>query len=83
MRPPTRVRRVRTVKDLAWEGEDGRQPFHHRHFRTARLPETGSATLDRIPLLYNGDVAMSFVAPRQDEDVFYRNAQGDEIVYVS
>ncbi len=81
--PPTRVRRVRTVKSLDWEGEDGRQPFHHRHFRTARLPETRSATVDRIPLLYNNDVAISFVGPQQDDDVFYRNAQGDEIVYVS
>jgi homogentisate 1,2-dioxygenase len=81
--PPTRVRRVRTLKTLDWDGEEGRQPFHHRHFLTARLPETRSAAIDRIPLLFNDDVAMSFVAPQQGEDVFYRNAQGDEIVYVS
>ena len=81
--PPTRVRRVRAIKTLDWEGEDGRPPFHHRHFRTARLPETASATVDRIPLLYNADVALSFVGPQRDEDAFYRNAQGDEIVYVS
>lgn len=81
--PPTRVRWVRTVKDLRWHGADARQPFHHRHFRTSGLPATGSATLDRIPLLYNAEVAISFVSPERAEDGFYRNAQGDEIVYVS
>jgi homogentisate 1,2-dioxygenase len=79
---PTRVRSVRTVRDLAWDSESA-QPFHHRHFRTARLPETCSATLDRVPLLFNDDVAISFVRPQADDDFFYRNAQGDEIVYVS
>ncbi len=79
---PTCVRSVRTVKDLEWDGET-EQPFHHRHFRTGRLPETCSATLDRNPLLFNNDVANSFVRPQADDDFFYRNAQGDEIVYVS
>ncbi len=79
---PTAVRRVRPVKQLDWRA-DAAQPFHHRHFRTGRLPETGSATLDRIPLLFNDDVAISFVRPEANDDFFYRNAQGDEIVYVS
>ncbi len=81
--PPTRVRRVRRTKALDWQGEDPNQPFHHRHFRTAALPETPGATVDRIPLLYNDDVALSFARPRGADDRFYRNGQGDEIVYVS
>ena len=79
---PTAVRHVRLVKELAWDG-DREQAFHHRHFRTGRLPQTGSPTLDRIPLLFNTDVAISFARPQAGDDVFYRNAQGDEIVYVS
>jgi homogentisate 1,2-dioxygenase len=79
---PTAVERVRVMKELAWDG-DKEQAFHHRHFRTARLPASCSPTLDRIPLLYNSDVAISFVRPQAGGDVFYRNAQGDEIVYVS
>ena len=79
---PTAVRRVRIVKELAWDG-DKEQVFHHRHFRTGQLPPGHSPTLDRIPLLFNADVAISFVRPQAGGDVFYRNAQGDEIVYVS
>ena len=40
-------------------------------------------TLDRVPLLFNADVAMSIVAADRDDDDFYRNAQGDEVIYVS
>ncbi len=79
---PTRVRSVRLFKDLAWE-VDGAQTFHHRHFRTGQLAQTPSATLDRIPLLFNNDVAILFAAPQRDDDFFYRNGMGDEIVYVS
>ncbi len=79
---PTGVRSVRVVKELAWDG-DKERAFHHRHFRTAQLPRTGSPTLDRVPLLFNNDVAISFVRPQASDDFFYRNAQGDEIVYVS
>jgi len=79
---PTGVREVRRLKALDWPA-DTEQPFHHRHFRTGQLPESCSATLDRIPLLFNNDVAISFVRPQADDNFFYRNAQGDEIVYVS
>jgi homogentisate 1,2-dioxygenase len=79
---PTGVRRVRLVRELTWDG-DKEQTFHHRHFRTGQLPQTCSPTLDRIPLLFNNDVAISFVRPQAGDDVFYRNAQGDEIVFVS
>ena len=44
---------------------------------------TASLTADRIPLLFNNDVALAFAQPTKEDDFFYRNAQGDEIVYVS
>jgi homogentisate 1,2-dioxygenase len=40
-------------------------------------------TMDRVPILYNNDVALLFAQPDREDDFFYRNAQGDEIVYVS
>ena len=79
---PTQVKDVSLLKSLAWEA-DPEPKFRNRHFRTAGLPATPSVTADRIPLLYNADVAISFVQPLQDDEYFYRNAQGDEIVYVS
>ncbi len=79
---PTTVRSVKPIKALVWEADE-QQPFHHRHFRTEQLPQTCSPTIDRIPLLFNNDVAISFAKPQAEDDFFYRNAQGDEIVYVS
>jgi homogentisate 1,2-dioxygenase len=79
---PTQVLRVEPVKALEWVADE-ETTFRNRHFRTARLAPTRSATADRIPLLFNKDVALSFVQPTEDDESFYRNAQGDEIVYVS
>ncbi len=82
IRHPTQVRSVRLVKELSW-APDPDPVFRHRHFRTGRLAPSKSLTADRVPLLFNGQVALSFVAPTSQDDYFYRNAQGDEIVYVS
>ncbi len=79
---PTRVGQVRQLKRLNWES-DPEPMLRHRHFRTGLLQPTPSSTLDRIPLLFNRDVACSFSRPEQDDDFFYRNAQGDELIYVS
>jgi homogentisate 1,2-dioxygenase len=79
---PTQVRSVRLVKELPWEA-DPEHTFRHRHFRTAKLPAQRSITADRVPLLFNADVAMDIVQPTQEDDYFYRNAQGDELIFVS
>jgi homogentisate 1,2-dioxygenase len=79
---PTRVLSVDPVKELSWVA-DWEGTFRNRHFRTSRLAPTRSVTADRIPLLFNADVAISFVQPAEDDEYFYRNAQGDEVLYVS
>ena len=81
IRPPTTIKSVTRKRDIVYE----RDPDHalkHRHFRTARLPEGGSPTLDRIPLLFNQDVAMLFARPDRIDEHWYRNSMGDEAVYV-
>lgn len=79
---PTQVLRVEPLKELEWQAD--REPaFRHRHFRTSRLGPKASFVADRVPLLFNGDVALSCVEPTADEEAFYRNAQGDEVIYVS
>jgi homogentisate 1,2-dioxygenase len=79
---PTPVQAVRKMRDLGWQ-RDPEPQFRHRHFRTHQLGSGGSLTLDRIPLLFNADVAMSFVQPTHTDEFFYRNAQGDEVIYAS
>lgn len=79
---PTKVVASRLVATLEWRTEaDG--AFGHRHFKTAQLGRAQSLTLDRVPLLVNADVAMSMALPSRDDDFYFRNAQGDEVIYVS
>lgn len=80
--PPTTIRSVRRHSEIVWTPDPDRT-LRHRHFRTARLPVGGSPTLDRTPLLYNSDIVMLFAQPDRMDDHFYRNAQADEVVYVS
>jgi homogentisate 1,2-dioxygenase len=76
------VKSVRRVREIKFEA-DPDQTLHHRHFLTSRAKKGGSATLDRIPLLFNQDIAMLYVEPDENDAHFYRNAQADELVYVS
>jgi homogentisate 1,2-dioxygenase len=80
--PPTTVKSVRRVKEMVLEA-DPDETLHHRHFLTSRIKPGGSPTMDRIPLLFNSDIAMLYVEPTKNDEFFYRNAQADELVYVS
>lgn len=79
---PTQIYRVETVKTLNWEA-DSAPTNSLRHFRLTQLAKGGSPTMDRIPVLFNSDVALLYVEPDREDPFFYRNAQGDEVVYVS
>ena len=81
LRLPTAVKSVRPVRGLGWVAEPERV-VRHRHFRTAGLATGPSPVLDRVPLLFNADVAISMARPRKEDAFFYRNGQGDEVVYV-
>jgi homogentisate 1,2-dioxygenase len=80
--PPTTVKSARRLRDVVYEA-DPDNTLKHRHFRTARLARGGSPTLDRTPILFNDDIAMLFAQPDREDAHFYRNAQGDEVVYVA
>ncbi|MBA3854564.1 MAG: homogentisate 1,2-dioxygenase, partial [Gemmatimonas sp.] len=80
--PPTTVKAVRRLLETPYEA-DPDKTLKHRHFKTAQIARGGSPTLNRVPLLFNGDIAMLYVAPDKQDEHFYRNAQGDEVVYVA
>jgi homogentisate 1,2-dioxygenase len=80
--PPTMVKAVRRLRETTYEVDPDRT-LRHRHFRTAGIARGGSPTLDRIPMLFNDDIAMLYVAPDKEDEHFYRNAQADEVVYVA
>ena len=82
LHPPTTVKSARRIRDLAYQSDDD-GALRHRHFLTSRVRPGGSPTLGRVPLLFNADVAMLYVAPDEQDPHFYKNGQADEIVYVS
>jgi homogentisate 1,2-dioxygenase len=82
LRLPTAVKSVRSFRGLSWAAEPERV-LRHRHFRTAKLETGPSPVLDRIPLLFNAEVALSMARPQKEDAFLYRNGQGDEVVYVA
>ena len=80
--PPTAVKEIRAGKSAVVQKAAG-EPVRHRHFRTHTLGGTVSPVADRIALLVNQDLLLSTVHPSENLSAFYRNAQADEIVYVS
>jgi homogentisate 1,2-dioxygenase len=81
-RPPTAVVKSRLLQKLEWEA-DPDATLRMRHFHTHELPKTESMTLYRTPVLFNNDVGMLFVQPTATDDFYYRNAEGDELIYVA
>ncbi|MFP5353880.1 MAG: homogentisate 1,2-dioxygenase [Gemmatimonadota bacterium] len=79
--PPTTVKSARKVADVRLEADEDTS-LRHRHFLTSRAKRGGSPTMDRIPLLFNSDIAMFYVEPDVNDAHCYRNSQADEVVYV-
>jgi homogentisate 1,2-dioxygenase len=83
LRRPTAVRSVERAWSMPLES-DGAPHLRMRHFRSHRLETAGpSATRDRVPLLFNNDVAISLARPTQADPWLWRNARADEVVYVT
>ena len=82
LRRPTTAESVKLFRELKWE-PDPDATVKPRHFRTSSLTTGPSAVIDRVPMLYNRDVALSMAKPAREDDFFYRNGQADEMVYVS
>jgi len=80
---PTAVVSTELVRKLAWES-DPDPTLRMRHLFSHRLPAAGTSPVEhRAPLLFNRDIALSLARPRGTDEFFYRNSQGDEIVYVT
>ena len=54
----------------------------HRHFHTAGVPETGDEITGRRTLMWNNDVEISLCRPAETMDYFFRNGEGDEVIFV-
>jgi homogentisate 1,2-dioxygenase len=56
--------------------------LRHRHLRTGGAPKGGDAVSGRQLLMGNDDVAILVAAPTEPMRYFYRNGEGDEVLFI-
>lgn len=78
--PPTALASIEPV-DIEDQGIEPNHPLKPRHFRTHRLKPGGDPVSGRHLLMANDDARISYVAAGQSSPL-YKNAVGDELVYV-
>ena len=82
LRPPTATREVRPWVRPA-ERYAPNDPVRNRHWFTGRVADGGDAVAGRVPLLANDDLTISTALVTEPMDFFFRNAVGDEMLYVA
>lgn len=86
LHPPTQVLEFAPVPvEEAAQPRSGALPdevLRHRHLRTRELPALGDPVSGRVPLLVNEDVSLGFCRPAQPMEYFYKNADGDDLLFI-
>ena len=78
---PTQVADYKYLGDLTPETLEF-EPLRHRHLKTENLTPHGDPITGRVPLLVNDDVRFSVVKPTESMPYFYKNADGDDLLFV-
>jgi homogentisate 1,2-dioxygenase len=81
LRPPTATLDVRPWKRTALKLEPN-EPLRNRHFQTQRSHVKGDAVEARVPVLGNADLLIAIADVDRPMEYFYRNAGGDELLFV-
>lgn len=79
--PPTRVKEIRKVTPIElkeWE----QNKLRHFHFKTLETKPEGDYISGRKVLMFNNDVSLAICRPSEDMNFFYKNGEGDELVFV-
>jgi homogentisate 1,2-dioxygenase len=58
------------------------EPLRHRHLKTTRLKPCGDAVSGRIALMGNNDVIWYQAVVAEQMPTFYKNAEGDECLFI-
>ncbi|MEJ9230553.1 MULTISPECIES: homogentisate 1,2-dioxygenase [Peribacillus] len=78
---PTQVKKAAKIRDVHYELEE-KDALIHRHFRTWNTSVGGDFLEARKIFLANDDVALGVARPNKQMDYFYRNGEGDELLFV-
>ena len=78
---PCRVTKVDTFEPI--ERDEWVPDTHaHRHFHTKDVDAGGDEVTGRRLLMWNDDVEISLCRPDDEMDYFFRNGEGDEVIFV-
>ena len=58
------------------------EPLRHRHLKTAHLQPCGDPISGRIPLMGNEDLVWMQCVPVEQMNYFFKNADGDEMIFI-
>ncbi|WP_044212978.1 homogentisate 1,2-dioxygenase [Flammeovirga sp. OC4] len=81
--PPTKVKEIKASTPYGYKILEG-YGLKMTHLKTAEISETGSDFLSaRLPLMANNQCVISLCYPKQLEmNDYFKNADGDEMIYV-
>lgn len=79
--PPTEVTEFAHAGDARPETLPD-EPLRHRHLRTMPFPASGDPISGRTPLLVNDDVSIGLCRPVEPMTCFYKNADGDDLLFI-
>lgn len=79
--PPTQVKTAKKLCDIHYEFEE-KDALKHRHFRMWETEAGGDFLEARKMVMANEDVALGVARPTKQMDYFYRNGEGDELLFV-
>ncbi len=78
--PPTRVTRIERHGEVCQQ-EWPQEVHRHHHMQTAEVAPASDIVDGRRTLMYNSDCVISVARPTEPMSYFYRNAQGDELLF--
>jgi homogentisate 1,2-dioxygenase len=81
LQTPVRVKEVGKFEPIQRD-EWTPDAHQHHHFSTGKVPAAGDPITGRKLLMWNADVEIWFCRPRKPMDYFYRNGEGDEVLFV-
>lgn len=78
---PTEVLRWEDWGDVTVKYLDD-EPLRHRHLKTRGMTPNGNAVTGRVPLMGNNDVVWFQACVAEQMPWFYKDAEGDELLYM-
>ena len=79
---PSAIVALEPVDDPPSTGFSPDRPLAPRHLQTGQLPATSDLVADRHGLLGNDSVSIAWTAAPKGPSPLYRNAAGDELIYI-